>query len=338
MVADALDTRTPFYQSAERELFLALRGGRPVGRIAAIENRRHNEFHQDRVGFFGFFECTEDEEAAGALLGSAAAWLGERGLTAMRGPMNPSTNQECGMLVENFGEPVAFMTAWNPAYYPRLMEAQGLAKVKDLLAFWLPAQGFELPDRYRRVAERVRERSSLQFRLFDRSRFDEEAERVWTIYNDAWERNWGFIPMTRAEFDHSAAMLKHLLLEEFAYFMEIDGEPAAFAWALPDYNQTLARIKSGRLFPFGLPLLLRDRTRLRRGRMLLLGVRERYRSKSIYFLFMTEFLRRGRGYGAEGAEASWILEDNEAVLDFFREAGLAPTRRWRIYERPLAPP
>ena len=335
MVSDALDEKTPFYRGAERELFLALENGRPVGRIAAIENRRHNEFHGERVGFFGFFESIDDAEVAGALLGSAGAWLRGRGLDVMRGPMNPSTNHECGMLVESFELPVAFMTPWNPPYYPALMEAGALAKTKDLLAFWLPAQGFELPERYRRVAERVRERSNLQFRLLDRARFDQETERIWTIYNDAWEQNWGFVPMTREEFDHSAGMLKHLVLEDFAYFMEVDGEPAAFAAALPDYNLTLARNPSGRLFPFGLPRLLRDRTRLKRGRMLLLGVRERFRSKSIYFLFMTEFLRRGRSYGAEGAEASWILEDNDRVLDFFREAGLAPTRRWRIYERSL---
>ena len=336
MVADGVDLRNPFYREAERELFLAFRGGRPVGRIAAIQNRRHNEFHGDRTGFFGFFECAEgDGEAARALLDAAAAWLGERGLETLRGPTNPSTNHECGLLVDGFDSPTPFMTPWNPPSYPALLEGTGLRKIKDLLGFWLPVD-LELPERYRRVAERVRERSRLEFRLLDRSRFDEEAERVWTIYNDAWEKNWGFVPMSRAEFNHMASLLKHLVLEEFAWFMEIEGEPAAFALALPDYNLTLRGVPSGRLFPFGLIKLLRDRTRIRRGRIILLGVRERFRSKSIYFLFMTEFMRRGRAYGAEGTDASWILEDNEAIVDFFREAGLAPTRRWRIYERPLA--
>lgn len=336
MVADALDRGNPFYEGAERELFLALRDGRPVGRVAAIHNRRHNDFHEERAGFFGFFETLDDPEVASALLDAATEWLSERGAVLIRGPVSPSTNHECGLLVEGHGSAPVFMTPWNPPYYAELLEGAGLRKAKDLLGFWFPLEeGFELPERYRRAADRIKERTNVRFRVLDRRDFPAEVERAWTVYNEAWERNWGFVPMTRAEFDHMGAMLERLVLEEFAYFAEVDGEPAAFALGLPDYNATLRRIPGGRLLPFGLPMLLRDRTRLRHGRLLLLGVRERFRNRSVYFILMDEFLRRARAYGATGAEASWILEDNEAVVSFFREAGLQPTRRWRIYERPI---
>jgi hypothetical protein len=338
MVHDALDERgNPFYREAERALFLALRGGRVVGRIAAIHNRAHNAFHGDRVGFFGFFESADDPEVAKPLVDAARSWLRARGLDRMRGPANPSLNHECGLLVDGFQRSATFMTPWNPPHYPGLLAGCGLGKVKDLLGFWIPLQGgFQLPERFERALARVRERSRFTFRALDRAEFPAEAERAWDVYNSAWEKNWGFVPMTRAEFDHMAGMLKLLLLEDFACFAEVDGDPAGFVMAMPDYNRTLRRVPGGRLL-FGLPMLLRDRTRLRTGRALLLGVKERYRNRSVYLVMLDELLRRAAAYGAEGAEASWILEDNDAMLGFFREAGIEPTMRWRLYEGPTAP-
>jgi GNAT superfamily N-acetyltransferase len=334
MVRDALDERgNPFYENAARELFLAYRRGRPVGRIAAIQSRRHNQYHQDRVGFFGFFESADDPEVAGALLANAGTWLRSRGLERIRGPVSPSIHDECGLLVEGFDQQVTFMTAWNPPHYARLLESAGLRKEKDLLAFWVPfTQGVPFPKRFTRALERVRARSGFTFRQLDRKRFAAEVERAWDVYNGAWERNWGFVPMTREEFDHMAGMLRLLVVDQFACFAEVDGEAAGFAMALPDYNRTLQRIPGGRLLPFGLPMLLRDRARLRTGRAMLLGVKERYRRRNIYFLLLYELLRRAHAYGAPGADASWILEDNEPMLAFFREAGIPANRRWRIYE------
>ena len=256
----------------------------------------------------------------------------------MRGPMSPSTNHECGLLVDGFDLPPTFMTPWNPPYYDALLTGAGLERAKDLLAFHFDLEGgFALPERYARVIARAREKADFRFRLLDLSDFPAEAERAWEVYNSAWERNWGFVPMSRAEWDHMAEMLRRLLLEEFAYFAEVGGEPVAFVLGLPDYNVTLRRNPGGRLFPLGLLRLLRDRTKLRTGRLMLLGIKERFRNRSIYFLMMDELHRRAHAYGATAAEASWILEDNEPLLSFFREAGMSPTKRWRIYEAALSP-
>ena len=333
-VADALDVRgNPFYQEAERELFLAYRDGRPVGRIAAIHNRRHNAFHDDRVGFFGFFETVDDAEVVRALLDAATDWLRARGLDRMRGPVSPSTNHECGLLVEGFETHTAFMTAWNPPFYERALEAAGLEKAKDLLGFWIPFDGtFALAERWQRIVERARDRETFTFRLVDRKDYQRDSERAWEVYNGAWEKNWGFVPMSRAEFMHMAAQLKPLLLDEFVHFAEIDGEPVGLAISLPDYNLTLKRVPGGRLL-FALPMLLRDRKRIRHGRAMMLGVKERFRSRSVYFVMLDEAIKRAQAYGAVGTEASWILEDNHRMLAFLEQGGLAPTKRWRIYER-----
>ena len=217
-VRDALDKKNPFYTTADRQLFLALRDGKLVGRIAAIENRAHNEFHNDRVGFFGFFECGDDQEAATALFAAAESWLRERGLDTMRGPMNPSTNHECGMLVGGFDEHPMIMTTWNPRYYSDLVEQRGFTKAKDLLAYYFPMQGtraFEMPERYRAHAERALSGERVTFRDLDLKHFEREVERCWEIYNSAWEKNWGFFPMSHDSFLHEAQVLKYIVFAGF---------------------------------------------------------------------------------------------------------------------------
>lgn len=333
-VADDLDAKgNPFYRKAERELFVALRDGRPVGRIAAIHNRRHNEHHHDRVGFFGFFECADDPAAAAALLDAAAGWLRARGLDTLRGPTSPSINHECGLLVDGFDTTSTFLTAWNPPYYASLLEGAGLTKAKDLLGFWIP-RGFALSEAWRRGLERARERAGFTFRLLDRKRFDRDADAVWEVYNAAWEKNWGFVPMSHEEFLHTAGFLKLLLVDEFVHFAEAGGETVGITVSIPDYNRTLARVPGGRLL-FALPLLLWDRTRLRRGRTLMMGVKARYRSHSVAFVLFEESIRRAHAYGMEGIEASWILEDNKPMIAFLEQGGLKAYKRWRIYDREI---
>ena len=335
-VYDALDERkNPFYRAAARALFLAVRDGTVVGRIAAIENRAHNEFHQDRVGFWGFFECVDDQAVADALFSAAEGWLAARGLETMRGPMNPSTNYECGLLVEGFEHRPTFMTAWNPAYYATLCERAGMAKAKDLLAFWFDGEttGYELPEFVARQAQRALADGRLTFRDLDPSRFDEEVAALWGIYNDAWERNWGFVPMSQAEFLHMAKDMKSLLDPRFAFMAEIAGEPVGFMLALPDYNAVLRRNRSGRLLPFGVPLLLWGKRRIRDMRVIALGVKTSARSRSILALFTHEIMRRGSLYGKNGAEASWLLEDNQLIVKPMRAMGARERMRWRVYER-----
>lgn len=338
MMRDVLDTKAnPFYRKAERMLFIAKRNGTPVGRIAAIENRAHNEFHSDRVGFFGFFESVDDPEVSAALFASAERWLHERGLRSIRGPMNPSTNYDCGLLVDGFDVHPQFLTSWNPAYYESLVRHAGLTPVKDLLGYWLPYgdPSHAPPPKLEALAQRAAERARLTFRDLEPSRFWKEVELVWEIYNSAWEQNWGFVPMSRDEFLHMAKSLQPLLIPQFAFLAEVGGQPAGFMLCVPDFNLVFKRIRSGRLFPTGLLRILLGKSRLRTGRIIALGIKQEFRSGSVLPVFMHEARRRALAYGSPGAEASWVLEDNQAMRQPIESWGGRIYRRWRIFERPL---
>lgn len=338
MVRDLLDTKSnPFYRLADRRLFVARRDGKLVGRIAAIENRAHNEYHDDRVGFFGFFEAIDDGEVAGLLFNEARNWLASRGLTAMRGPMNPSTNHECGLLVDGFDQHPQFLTSWNPAYYESLVRGAGLAATKDLLGYWLPygEPGYQLPPRFEALAKRAAEKAKLTFRDLDPSRFWDEVEICWEVYNSAWDKNWGFVPMSRDEFLHMAKALKPLLISQFAFVAEVEGAPAGFMLSAPDFNLVFKRIPNGRLFPLGLGKILFAKSRLRTGRVLALGIRNEFRTGSILPLFMHEAARRAIAYGSPGSEASWVLEENRAMRQPIEALGGRIYRRWRVFERAI---
>ena len=339
VVRDALDVKAnPFYQHADRALFLAERDGIPVGRIAAIENRAHNVTHGDRVGFWGFFECIDDAAVAEALFETAGAWLAARGLTVMRGPASPSLNAEAGLLVQGFRWQPTVMTPWNPRYYTTLVEGAGFTAVKDLLGYYLPMDDarFALPPQFAEHAARARKNSALVFRDLDFTDFAGEAERCRTLYNAAWAGNWGFVPMTPAEFQHLAAGLRHLLRTDLAFMAEHDGRPAGFLVVLPDFNHLIKRIGSGRLLPTGWLTLLLGKSRLKTGRVVLLGVAPEFRTRGILQLFAHELYVRGRGMGAMGAEASWILEDNHLMTKPLELMGAKAYRRWRMYDRAIA--
>lgn len=337
-VADALDDRrNPFYRNADRELFLAFEGTQLVGRIAAIENRAHNQFHDDRTGFFGFFDCVNDRVVAAALFDAASQWLTARGLETMWGPMNPSTNHECGLLVDGFEHRPTFMTTWNPPYYADLCEASGLAKCKDLISVWFSIKDadFSPPELVTRLAERALQGGRMTFRDVDVANWDRDVGICWEIYNEAWERNWGFVPMTRDEFLHAAKDLKLLLRHDLSFIAYVGETPAGFMLALPDYNETLRFNRSGRLFPLGLARMLWFKRRMRTARVFALGTRAAYRSRSILPLFTYEIMRRGQALGGVGAEASWLLEDNHQIVKPMRTMGATLRMRWRIYERAL---
>ena len=339
MVMDGLDTqKNPFYKRAAREMFLALRDGHVVGRIAAIENKSHNDFHEDKVGFFGFFEAFNDQQAATALFDAAATWLAERGLDTMRGPMSPSTNHEVGLLVSGYEHDPTIMTAWNPSYYDELCVGAGFVKAKDLLAYQLPIRDekYELPQRFSQHAKRALTRSNLVFRDIKLGKFMSELELCWDIYNAAWEKNWGFIPMSKEEFIYMAKEMKMLIVPQFAFMAEIDGVPAGFMLVLPDFNQIFKRIPNGKLLPTGLFKLLLGKQSLKGFRVLLLGVKPEFRSRSIFQLFVHEVFRRGRAYGATAVELSWILEDNHLMTQPMAAIQAPEYRRWRIYDRAIA--
>src|SRR5690606_5052883 len=242
--------RHPFHQHADVEYFLARRGDEVVGRIAAIVNHRHNEFHEERTGFFGFFECIDDADVAGALLETAEAWLRERGMERVYGPESFSTNEESGLglLVDGFDKPPVIMMAHTPPYYPKLVEGAGYVKAKDLLAYWLDDQ--RPPERLVRGVERLRQAERVKLRTLNLKDFAGEVARIKDIYNSAWERNWGFVPMTDAEFDHLARQLRPVVNPRLCAIAEVDGEPVGFALALPELNHALKHV-DGRLLPLG---------------------------------------------------------------------------------------
>lgn len=325
----------PFFGHGAVQLFLAYRDGQTVGRIAAIENTLHNEFHADKVGFFGMFESVDDPSVAHALLDSAADWVKSRGLDRLRGPTNFSTNEDCGLLVENFDDPPMIMMPYNPPYYEGLLTGWGLEKVKDLLAH----KGTETKfDRKRfEVLERRITRSEPRVRVrgLRMNRFDEEVDLVRELYNAAWERNWGFVPMTDAEVDHMAKQLKPVVDPDLALIGELDGEPVGFALALPDVNQAIRHV-NGRLFPFGVVKLLWHMRRINGIRIITLGLKPEYRKSGLASLLYFEVFKRGTGKGHTWGESSWILEDNQPMLSGLEKMRFWRYKTYRLYEKVLS--
>ena len=330
--------KNPFFEHAEAAYFLAERDGMQVGRIAAIANRLHNEFHADRVGFFGFFETELEQDIAKALLDAAAGWLLDRGFDTMRGPASFSTNDECGLLVDGFDTPPVLMMPHNPRQYPALLESAGFRKARDLLVY----QGGSMesviptPERLTRGVELIRKRMGLTVRTLRLGEFSREVERIKAMYNKSWERNWGFIPLTDHEIDHLAAQFKPVVVPELAPFIEKDGEPVGFALALPDLNVSFRRNRQGRFLP-GLVRLLFDlkTRRIRRMRILLLGLLPEYRGKGLDALLYHWLWETGNQRGIHWAEAGWILEDNTAMNAGLVKIGFTVYKTYRLYDRAL---
>lgn len=326
-------TKNPFFQHAEAEYFTAERGAQVVGRIAAIHNRAHNAFHGDAVGFFGFFECVDDPAVAHRLFDAAAQWLRQRGLTVMRGPASFSTNDECGLLVWGFDTPPTILNPHNPEYYVRLVEGAGFTKAKDLLQFQTTNPA--VPERLLRAGQLIAHRQRIRLRGLDMKRFDEEVERIKRVYNQGWEKNWGFVPMTDAEIDHLAKQLKPVVVPDLVVFAERDGDLIGFGAALPDLNVALKTNPSGRLLPCGLFKILWASRKITRARILLLGVLPAYRKSGADALMYHWIWEKGRARGYTWGEAGWILEDNTAMINAAVRLGFVHYKTLRFYDRPL---
>ena len=321
----------PFYANAEAEFFVARRDGRPVGRIAAIIDRNHDKFHEEKAGFFGFFESVDDQEVANALLEAARKWVYQRGAEFLRGPVNPSTNYECGLLVEGFESSPMVMMTYNPRYYPRLIEHAGLSKVKDLYSFVNTADGVDL-DKIGRVADRALKRHGVTIRPIDLKDFNGEVTRVWEVYNAAWEKNWGFVPMTREEFNLMGKEMKQILKPEMVLIGEAKGRMIGFALALPDVNVAL-KPANGRLLPTGLLKILYYQRKIRAVRVIALGVVEEFRASGVAAGFYAALVRNARklGYNEE-CEMSWILEDNVLMTRSLELMGAKRSKTYRLYQ------
>jgi GNAT superfamily N-acetyltransferase len=324
--------RNPFYDHADRELFLARFGGRAVGRIAAIHDRLHNETHADRVGFFGFFETIDAPAVAGALFAAAAGWLRARGRDTLRGPVSPSINGEAGLLVNGFSTPSVLMTPHNPPYYPALLEAAGFRKAKDLHAF--QSVGTVLPERLVAATDVVRRRYGVSLRPIDMRRFRDEVALIKRLFNAGWEGNWGHVPLTDREVNHLAGQLKPLVVPQLVAFAEHQGQPIGFAVAIPDFAVALRENPSGRLFP-GILKILRATRRITRLRVILLGVRPEWHGRGVDALLYRHIWESGRARGFDWAEAGWVLEDNHAMVNGLTRMGFEAYKTYRIYERPI---
>ena len=336
VVADALNRTNPFYRDADRALFVAERNGTPVGRIAAIENRGHNRHHEDRAGFFGFFDTVDDPEVSSQLLARAEGWLRDRSLDRARGPISPSMNHESGLLVEGADQPAAVMTPWNPPYCSGLIEAAGYVGAQDLLGYDIPAgDTLAVPERVKRLAERTARNTGVTFRNLNVAVLEQEARKVLELYCQAWDGNWGFTPPTWDEFWHTGKDLKSVLIQDFSFVAEVDDEIIGFMMVIRDINRVLRHIPSGRLWPTTVLRLARDLPKVQRGRTVLMGLRSEYRHRGLFPLFAYEAARRAHEVGFEGAEASWILDDNEALTAPMAAMGMQPYKRWRIYEKAL---
>jgi GNAT superfamily N-acetyltransferase len=324
--------KNPFFRHAEAQYFLARCGGRTVGRIGAIKNDAHNREHNDRVGFYGFFDSVSDQTVASALFDAAAAWLRGKGFTVMRGPMNPSINDACGLLVQGFDTPPTLMMPHNPPYYADLHHRYGFTKAKDLLVY--QSTGTEPPERIVRAANVIARRKGIALRGVNPTRLGQEVELVKALYNQAWERNWGFVPLSEAEIDHLAQQLKPILVPDLVCLAERDGKAVGFAVALPDLNVALRHNPSGRLLP-GIVKVLWHARKVTRLRILLLGVLPEYRGTGVDALLYHWIWTKGIEHGFTWAEAGWVLEDNAAMKNASAQLGFAPYKTYRIYDKPL---
>jgi GNAT superfamily N-acetyltransferase len=331
-------TRNPFFEHAEAEYFLAEREGRVVGRIAAIANRLHNETHGDKVGFFGFFEAIDDQAVANALFDRAAAWLGDRGFDTIRGPASFSVNDECGLLVDGFQYPNTIMMPHNPPYYRALHERAGFAIAKDLIAYQGgdEKQFVPPPERIVRAVDLASRRYGITVRSLRLDDFVEEVNRVKYLYNRCWENNWGAIPMTDHEIDHLAHAFRPVVNPDLVPFAERDGEPIGFGLTLPDFNQVLRTNRNGRMLPSALELLWKLKTKkIRRCRILLLGVLPDYRGKAVDAVLYHWIWIKARDHGMTWGEGGWVLEDNPAMNAGLTKLGMTPYKTYRLYDRPL---
>lgn len=335
-VRSALDPKHPFFDHADVQLFLAWREGGVVGRIAAIVNRAYNDFHGDQLGFFGLFEAIDDQAVAGALLAEAEAWLRAHGRTAVQGPFNFSTNDELGspgVLIDGFDTPPTVMMSHTPDYYARLLEQAGYAGEKDLVCYWVD-RARQPPERILRALERGAVSQGVTVRGLEMRHLERDVASIQAVYNSAWERNWGFVPMTPAEVGYLAKHLRPVVKPELCLLAFMGDKPIAFGLALPDYNRALRHL-NGRLLPLGVFKLLWYRRQIDTVRVLTLGVSPAYRHIGVDAMLLAEMFAGAVRLGMSEGECSWVLEDNWAMRRGIERAGGRVYKTYRVYGKNL---
>jgi hypothetical protein len=305
------ENKNPFWMHAKRQLFLACDDNdNIIGRIAAIIDYSYMSFQNDRCGFFGFFECYDDAVAAGSLLSTAEKWLKEQNIDRMIGPMNPSTNDECGFLLDGFDIPPSLKMTYTPRYYLQLVEQHGLKKVKELYAYDMEVNEDSRIGRLERVVAVAKKKlPTLEIRTMQERSFEEDLKAVKSIYNRAWEKNWGFVPWSDEEITDIASKLKILVIPQMVIIAEVSGSPVGMLISLPDYNYVLKKL-NGSLFPFGIFKFLYYRKKINNLRLMIMGVIKEYRYKGIEAVMYEAGLKNALKLGYKHCELSWVLEDN----------------------------
>jgi hypothetical protein len=327
----------PFWEFSERILFLARRGAETVGRIAGIIDRHHNELHGEQMGIWGFFECADDPGAAASLFSSVETWAHRKGMTFLRGPLNPSVNYEVGLLIDGFEYPPALMMPYNPPYYPSLVESCGFTKEKDLFAFLIDAP-YQLPEWLNRLAERMAQKKGIHIRGFRLKDPNPEFALVREIYNDCWSDNWGYVPMTDHEMLEVGNSMVKIADPDLAFFIYFEDEPAGVCVILPDINPLLKRL-NGRIGLSGLLKVLLYRREITGLRCLIFGIKEKYRQMGLpllAFRYLYEVVRKKQKY--RYLEMGWTLEDNESVNFLIEEAGARIHKKYSIYTKSFSLP
>ncbi len=327
--------KNPYYLHSEVMLFLAHKDGKVVGRISAQTNTQHNKEHKDNIGFFGFFECEDDQQVANALFDAALEWNRYRGRTAMRGPLNFSVNQECGLLVDGFDCPPMVMMRHDKRYYQKLFENYpGMQKTMDLYAYL--AERKEMPERVERAANLIQKRTKVDIRSLsrDKKQLRKDIETVFKIYTKAWESNWGEVPMTDAEFDHLVNELLPIADPDLVFIAEVEGQPAGFSLALPNYNEVL-KVMHGRVNPVTIIKALLAKRRISSARVLTMGVIKEFQGRGIDTLFYYHQYKNGLPKGLFRGEFSWVLENNTMMIRVAEMLGATIYKTYRLYDRAI---
>lgn len=325
--------KNPFFRHADTELWVARDGAIPVGRIAASVDHTSNEYHDEKVGFFGFYEAPDEQEVATSLLLTAYDWIADQGMTTMRGPGCFTTNHDyLGLLVEGYEHRPVLGMPWQPPYYLEQMEQFGLVKLKDLLAWEFAAPDRQPPERITRFAERLQRRQDFTIRRFRMNRFWDEVETVRKLYYDAWKDNWGFVPMDEEEFRHLAKDMKSMVDPGLLLIAERGNEAIGFAMTTQDFNEALQPL-NGSLLPFGWLKFLRAKRDIHSCRTALLGVKPEFRQQGVDVMLVYETIKYGVGAGYFSTECSWVLEDNTAMNRILEKYGATLKNMYRIFER-----
>ncbi|TWT65379.1 N-acetyltransferase [Allorhodopirellula solitaria] len=325
----------PFWLDAEGQTFLVRRDDQVVGRVLACVNHAHNRTHKDQVGFFGFFECENDPEAARLLLDTACDWLRQRDMTIARGPIHPSLNYEVGLLVDGFDTPPTFLITYNHPYYESLIKDAGFDKIQDVFSYEASIDILnDLDPKLMFVIEEAQKRFQASTRRIRRSHFNEDVRIFLEIYNKSLQQTWGYVPMSEAEVEEQSAGLKQLLIPELTSIAEIDGKPVGAGFGLLDYNPIIRRI-GGKLFPLGWLHLLMGRKKITRLRMVSANVLPEYQKWGLGLVTLYPIVPAALDFGIQVGEFSWVLESNQLSRGTIKRGGATCTKTHRIYDRPL---